>query len=125
MVVFLLATVVISAQNPPKPTLTVLYPTTCFYLDDVSDAALCHASAVTVKNGQKLGVGLMCNPANGTCQKLARGQAYTFEVVKKADYPECARNQALLCIKIHARPYDVIYDAKIGSVDRSGKSDQP
>ena len=83
----------------------------CSYLDDWSGAMLCEAEAnVRLKSGKEEKLYLVCNGKWATCMKLTYGQTYAFEVLDSAKYQDCGNQTKLTaCIKIHARPYDLIY----------------
>jgi hypothetical protein len=78
---------------------------------DTEDALprLCRALAhAPLKDGRTLRFSLACREDFATCKKLGFGQIFEFEVVS-GKYPECHPGKTAECIRVHARPYDLVY----------------
>jgi hypothetical protein len=118
-------------STKPEPVKLYISGATCSYLDTdfdtglpLSGAGMCMAEAHhKMKDGSNVIVTLACNMQLATCGKLRFGQTYEVEEVNPQEYPECGKpNKKLGCLKVHARPYDLIY---IKTILADCKADQP
>jgi len=104
----------------------------CFYLSTdfdtglpLNDARVCVAeSRPQMTTGEKVTFVLSCDARLATCMQLSFGQTYEAEVVNNNQYPECGKaSEKTGCVKVHARPYDLIYKVVV-RIDCNDKANQ-
>jgi hypothetical protein len=124
-----------SQKDKPVSTQTIELPiegSNCFYLSTdfdtglpLDDARVCVAeSRPQMTNGEKVTFVLSCDARLATCMQLSFGQTYDAEAVNSGQYPECGKaSEKTTCVKVHARPYDLIYTMMV-RVDCNDKANQ-